>query len=67
MLLSGAESPYFYLTDDNSIKIGDTVIVPVGYSGKETEGTVVSVGQYLRVCVPFPVEKTKKIIRKKNG
>lgn len=54
---------YHYLTDDPTLQIGDTVIVPAG--DKETEGTVVSVGQYLRAAAPFPVEKMKRVIRKK--
>lgn len=55
---------YSYLTDDNSIKIGDKVIVPFGKDNEETEGTVVYVGQYSRFCVPYPIEKTKTIIKK---
>lgn len=57
---------YHYMTDDESIKIGDTVIVPVGVTNEEAIATVVSVGKYLRVAVPYPVEKTKKIIRKEQ-
>lgn len=57
-----APHPYHYLTDDPTIKIGDRVLVPVG--DKETTGTVVSVGQYMRLAAPYPVDKTKFIIRK---
>lgn len=51
--------PYYYLSDDPTLKIGDTVIVPV--SNNEAKGTVVSVGQYLRVAAPFPVDRMKAI------
>lgn len=54
--------PYHYRTDDPTIKVGDEVLVPVG--GKETIGKVVSVGQYMRVAAPYPVDKTKFIISK---
>ena len=54
--------PYHYRTEDSTIKVGDEVIVPVG--DKETTGTVVSVGQYMRVAAPYPVDKTKFIICK---
>lgn len=54
--------PYHYRTDDPTIKVGDDVLVPVG--DKETIGKVVSVGQYMRVAAPYPVDKTKFIIRK---
>lgn len=56
--------PYSFRTDDDSLKIGDTVIVPVGEENKEMEGIIVSIGQYARIGVPFPVEKTKFIIRR---
>lgn len=54
--------PYHYRTDDTTIKVGDDVLVPVG--DKETIGKVVSVGQYMRVAAPYPVDKTKFIISK---
>lgn len=54
--------PYHYRTDDPTIKVGDEVLVPVG--NKETIGTVISVGQYMRIAAPFPIDKTKFIIRK---
>ena len=60
--LPHSERVYHYTTDDMTIKIGDTVIVPVG--DKEATGTVVSVGQYKRLYVPYPVEKTKPILGK---
>lgn len=59
--------PYSFRTDDDSICIGDTVIVPIGPDNEEMEGTVVSIGQYKRLGVPYPVEKTKKVIRRKNN
>ena len=57
--------PLSYRTDDETISIGDTVIVPYDRDDREAEGTVVSVGQYLGISAPYPVEKTKMIIRKK--
>lgn len=53
---------YHYRTDDMTINVGDTVIVPVG--SRESTGVVVSVGQYMRIAVPYPMEKTKFIICK---
>lgn len=55
---------YSYLADDNSIKIGDKVFAPFGKDNKVIKGTVVYVGQYLQFCVPYPIEKTKIILRK---
>lgn len=55
---------YSFRVKDDDIKIGDKVIAEVGKDNKEAEGIVVSVGQYARTDVPYPVEKTKFIIRK---
>lgn len=57
-----AQRPYSYRTEDPTIRVGDLVLVPVG--DKETTGTVVSVGQYMRIAAPYPVDKTKFIIGK---
>lgn len=59
-----APHPYHYRTDDPTIKVGDEVLVPAG--DRETTGKVVSVGQYMRVAAPYPVDKTKFIISKVN-
>lgn len=58
-------NPYSFRTDDSSLKIGDTVIVPLGEENKETQGIIVSIGQYSRIGAPYPPEKTKFILRKK--
>ena len=57
-----AVHPYHYRTEDTTLKIGDTVLVPVG--DKETEGTIISIGQYMRQAAPFPIDKMKTIIKK---
>lgn len=62
VLFPQASRPYHYRTDDATIKIGDKVVVFV--RDQETIGEVVSVGQYLRVAAPFPVNKTKFILCK---
>lgn len=67
VILPFSNYPYSYRTEDETIKIGDTVVVPVGNDGDEMNGKVVSVGQYSRLGVPYPVEKTKMIIRKIEG
>lgn len=57
-----AAHPYHYRTEITALKIGDTVLVPVG--DKEAEGTIISIGQYMRQAAPFPIDKMKTIIRK---
>lgn len=66
VILENTSRVYAYRTEDAAIEIGDTVIVPVGPDNKETQGTVVYVGRYKRIAAPFPVEKTKFILRKKE-
>ena len=56
--------PYHYRINDLNLKIGDKVIVPVGYDNKEVVAEVVSVEQHTRLTVPYPVEKCKFVIRK---
>jgi hypothetical protein len=64
VLLSRSTAFYCYRTDDESIKIGDVVLVPVGSDQRQVAGIVVFVGEYAEIAVPYPVEKTKWIIRK---
>lgn len=56
-----SDTVYHYLGDE-SVKVGDKVKVPAGVKNTIITGTVVSVGEYLNVAAPFPVEKMKKII-----
>lgn len=55
---------YAYKTGPIEVEVGDKVIVPVGQDQKEVEATVVSVGKYMRVSAPYPVDKASTIIRK---
>ena len=60
---SGSQS-YAYLTEDRSIMAGDKVMVPVGDRNEPKLAQVVSVGDYIESVVPYPLEKTKSILRK---
>ena len=55
---------YYYIANDDSIKVGDYVIVPVGKDYHTAIVRVVGVQQYAANDVPLPVDKTKLIIRK---
>lgn len=55
---------YCYRTEDDTIQVGDKVIVAVGREMEEKEVEVVYVGRYLRACAPYPVDKSKCILRK---
>lgn len=56
--------PYAYRTEDSSIRINNVVIVPTPEG--EKAAIVTSVGRYKEKNVPYPLDKTKFIIRKAN-
>ena len=55
---------YYYLTDDDSIEVGDFVLVPAGKDNHEAVVVVVDIEYFSEENVPLPIEKTKRIIRK---
>lgn len=54
---------YSYLCQDLSVRVGDDVLVPV-YDAEERIGKVVTAAFYSVDDVPYPLEKTKSVIRK---
>lgn len=55
---------YFYISDDDSVQVGDFVIVPAGKDNHEAVVEVVKKEYFAEENVPLPMEKTKHIIRK---
>ena len=55
---------YYYIADDDSIEVGDYVIVPAGKDNHEATVEVVKKEYFAADEVPLPMEKTKHIIRK---
>ena len=55
------EPSFYYLTDLEDIEIDDKVLV--NRNGKDVVGIVIEVEKYDENNVPFPVERTKKIIK----
>ena len=55
---------YCYIADDDSIEVGDYVVVPVGKDNHQSVAEVVKVEFFAEEDVPLPIEKTKHIIRK---
>ncbi len=62
----GSERSYAYISDDLTIKVKDRAVVPVGSDNSEKTGIVISTAFYARSEVPYPIEKTKTIIRKES-
>lgn len=55
---------YYYKTEDNSVDVGDLVVVPVGTDGKERIVKVVKKEYFQESSLPMPFEKVKTIIEK---
>ena len=56
---------YNYLVENLDIHCGDQVVVPVGKDNHEVIGYITKLDCYTRETSPYPIEKMKKIIRKK--
>lgn len=61
---SSADKSYYYLTDDESIEIGDEVVVPVGLSNALKVVTVVDIEYFDEKHLPMPINKVKNIVQK---
>lgn len=55
---------YYYLTDDDSIELGDFVLVPAGEDNHNAVVKVVKIEYFNEISAPLAIEKMKKIIRK---
>lgn len=58
---------YYYRTEDDSLKVGDMVIVPVGNDGDEEVAFIRAIEHFPEDRLPFPLAKTKRIICKADG
>jgi len=54
--------PYYYLTNDDTIQVGDQVEVPVGSDGTERIVRVSKKEYFSEDKLPMPIEKVKSII-----
>lgn len=61
-----ADIVYHYINPGLELHVGDRVMVPVHiHGGSQTaEAVVVSSGEYLAQCVPYPVGQASRIIAK---
>ncbi|WP_125590835.1 macro domain-containing protein [Companilactobacillus jidongensis] len=55
---------YSYLINDEELKVGDQILVPVGASGNKKEVMVDSIGKYTETTSSFPISKMKHVIAK---
>ena len=64
VFFEGGGKTYCYLCDDNLIKDGDEVLVPVGQDGELKSVFVDSVELHTAEDAPFPIDKCKKVVRR---
>lgn len=64
VLFPGTSRLYDYLTDDETIKPKDKVVVPAGYKNEEKIAKVIRIRRFTANELSFPPEKVKHIIRK---
>lgn len=57
---------YYYLTDDSTISVGDTVYVCVGDASCVTEAEVVDISYFTQEESPFPFDRLKWIVGKEE-
>nr|APO26794.1 Sig70_famx3: RNA polymerase sigma-70 factor, TIGR02954 [uncultured bacterium] len=55
---------YYYRTEDDSLDAGDDVVVPAGSDNHLSIAKIVKVEYFAPADVPFPIEKTKVILRR---
>ena len=63
ILVKGMETVYSYISDSGEIPSGSYVMVPFGSHNAPKIGIVKSCGEYTAENVPYPIERTKHIIR----
>ena len=61
----GWQRVYYYRTDDETLAVGDKVLVP-GRDGP-TEAEVVSIEKHRRDTAPYPVDRAKFVVEKASG
>lgn len=61
VMFENSPTIYHYRTNDDTITIGDLVVVPVGRDGKEAIAEVVTVQKHRRATAPYPVDRAKII------
>ena len=61
----GWQRVYYYRTDDETLAVGDQVLVP-GRDGP-TEAEVVSIEKHRRDTAPYPVDRAKFVVEKASG
>lgn len=60
----GSYKSYTYLTDDETLAVGDVVDVPVGRNNDVNNARIVEIGYFDENEAPYPIDRIKKIFGK---
>jgi hypothetical protein len=60
----GSGRSYYYRTDDDTLQVGDSVIVPVRSEGETTVAEIEQIEYFSEADVPMPIDRVKFIIRR---
>lgn len=60
----GGSKTYYYRTEDDSLRVGDEVVVPAGKDNRPALVTIEEVEYFAPEAVPLPEEQTKWILRR---
>jgi len=66
VVFPSTDTVYHYRTDDETLAVGDLVIVPQGKDNREVTAEIVMIGKYLRKYAPYAVDKAKFVKSKKE-
>lgn len=61
--VKGVGTVYSYISDNGEIPVGSYVEVPFGQENRPMIGCVMTCGEYSEQSAPYPVDRTKHIIR----
>lgn len=64
MEFSESGKSYYYITEDDTLKIGDDVLVPVRNDGRTAVVEISNIEYFSEDRVPFPLDEAKSIIGK---
>ncbi len=64
VMFEGSNTLYYYRTNDDTIAVGDLVVVPTGRDRKDVVVEVLTVQKHRRATAPYPVDRTRFIKRK---
>lgn len=64
--INATNKTQYYRTEDRTLKVGDTVLVPHPMSGNFIDGTIQRIEHHMRFSVPQPVTETFEVMGRKD-